>query len=98
MACCSEDAQCSMHETEAHHGAGRSALSQAEADGCCALSQGHHSPPPVTPAAFPVTLSLASPQASVVVQAQESIDLWRAQLPTPSTAVPRHLLLSVFLI
>jgi hypothetical protein len=97
MACCVDGGHCPMHKS-AHGSATAKVISQADADGCCAASQRDHSTPSPT---FVPLVSLAlvvSPIPVVVLSAVVSPDIWHALAPLPGSQVPRHLLLSVFLV
>ncbi len=97
MACCT-DGVCPMHESDAadetHH-----PVTQAEADSCCAMSEHDESAPSQSSA--PVTPPLAAvstPVTPVVLDHVTTIDAWRTLVPMSIAHVPRHLLLSVFLV
>jgi hypothetical protein len=96
MACCSEDGDCPMHKAGEHGGA--QAVSQAEADRCCAASETDESAP--TASTFNLSISLAPVQT--VVQLVEPplvpFEALRTVAPLPRTSVPTHVLLSVFLV
>jgi hypothetical protein len=100
MACCVDGAACPMHGPDAEGGGeSTSALSQSEADSCCAASErdGATQPAPV----FVPVSSLAvvvAPVPVVVPRTAAPIDAWRVPLPLPGTHVAKHLFLSVFLI
>jgi hypothetical protein len=100
MACCAEGAECPMHDgpsdgPDSHH-----EVTQAQADACCAASerdQSNSSNPTAVTAISPAVLGVG-----VVYQAVPPVlvltDGWRTAAPVPSPPVPRHLLLSVFLV
>jgi hypothetical protein len=100
MACCADDANCPMHKGASHHSTSGNALTQAEADSCCASSEGEDSSPS-TPT-FVAAISLASSGPGIVLPVSEPAlvlsDGWRTAAPVPTPPVPRHLLLSVFLV
>jgi hypothetical protein len=102
MACCSDEASCTMHQShsETHDGGPKRAVSQAEADRCCAASEGDDSVPSASTVAFVVTLGLVIGPVvpASIPQAEAHGDLWRASVPIPAARVPKHLLLSVFLV
>jgi hypothetical protein len=97
MACC-VDGNCPMHSSEAR-AHGFFAVSQSEADSCCAASE--QDDVAKAPPAFIPIISLtvvAGPVPVVSLQTSKPIDAWRVLLPLPGTHVAKHLLLSVFLI
>lgn len=75
-------------------------VTQAQADTCCALSERSPSTPSSSSHLFsPVTLALLSTPASVVLPDLAPLRaVWRAFVPIAVSTVPRHLLLSVFLV
>ena len=89
-----------MHKDHSgESGAGR-VVTQAQADACCAASerdQSNSSNPTVL-----ATISAAALGVGVVgpaiVPALVLTDGWRTDAPPPGPPVPRHLLLSVFLV
>jgi hypothetical protein len=99
MACCAGGGDCPMHkgsdESASEHG-----HTQAQADTCCASSEREQSNPS-NPAAL-ATISPAVLGAGVVLPAIAPLlmvtDGWRTHSPSHSPPVPRHLLLSVFLV
>lgn len=98
MACCAGDGPCPMHESEPDHGSAR-VVTQAEADRCCAISDHEDSSPAPSSAPFFVRLAVAvRPVAALVIAPERSPDMWRTSVPIPAAHVPKHLLLSVFLV
>ena len=74
-------------------------LTQAEADRCCAASEQDDSAPSPTNVAFFVTPAVAlGPVPALLPEFEPHPDIWRAAVPVPATHVPKHLLLSVFLV
>lgn len=73
-------------------------VTQAQADSCCAASEADDS----TPSAGIFSLSLSAPVTGAVGTVApftaSSFDAWRTHVPLPPGQVPKHLLLSVFLI
>lgn len=100
MECCADE-DCPMHKGGTSD-ASRSAhvLTQAEADACCAMSEGKQSETS-SPTAV---VSLAAPvlDAGVVLPpslpARLLAERWRRDAPGIDPSVPRHILLSVFLV
>jgi hypothetical protein len=89
-----------MHKGQSEGTRGTTVITQAQADSCCAASEGERSsksnPSTVTP------ISIAVLGAGVVlpvpVPALVLSDAWRATAPIPIAAIPKHVLLSVFLV
>ena len=100
MACCADEAECPMHKGDAHRtGSGR-VLTQLQADSCCASSQGQHSNqsnPSFVTAITAAVLGVAIVRP-VNVPALVLSDAWRTSAPIPLAPVPKHVLLSVFLV
>jgi hypothetical protein len=98
MACCSDDGPCPMHKSESEDGPTR-VISQAEADRCCAASEHEDSTPSQSNAAFFVTLAVAlTPIPGLLPAPEAHADTWRTSVPIPTGHVPKHVLLSVFLV
>lgn len=98
MACCSEDGPCPMHKSEPEDRSTR-VVTQAEADRCCAASEHEDSTPSQSNVAFFVTLAVALNSIPGLLPAPEAhADIWRASVPIPTGHVPKHVLLSVFLV
>ena len=100
MACCSDSAVCPMHGSPEPGSGSGSLVTQAQADSCCAASDANDSTP--SAGAFSLSLSailVTSPLATLApVTAPAPLDAWRAQVPLPGAHVPKHVLLSVFLL
>jgi hypothetical protein len=75
-------------------------MTQVEADACCAASEREHSSP-TTPVFVPA-ISVAVLGPGIVLPARVPAlilsDDWRTFSPIPTPPVPRHVLLSVFLV
>ena len=101
MACCEEGRNCPMHTRETDDSGSGKVLTQANTDSCCLVSEGRKSNDPQVPT-FAAALSFAVLGPGVVlppsVPALVLSDRWRTVLPIPATPVPRHVLLSVFLV
>ena len=98
MACCSDDGLCPMHKSNAEDGP-RRVVTQAEADHCCAASEPEDSAPSPAGPAFVVTLAVVlSPVPALLPGPEPHPGIWRASAPLPTASVPKHLLLSVFLV
>ena len=100
MACCADDDTCPMHKGESHASGHQQVIPQAQADACCAASEGQHSNQSAP--SFITVISSAVLGAGVVVPvpvpALVVTDAWRTVAPVPVAPVPRHVLLSVFLV
>ena len=99
MACCVEGGSCPMHKSDRPGSDSARVLSQAEADSCCAASESDDSTPSTS------TFAMAVPPATVAHALFASVppaalprDAAREPVPLAGSQVPRHLLLSVFLI
>ena len=99
MACCTDGAECPMHKSDSSDDDGLRELTQAQADSCCALSEGHSSgsssPTPVVMISAVVlgpAIILPAPAAPTVREVWRSVEWRRAD------SVPKHVLLSVFLV
>jgi hypothetical protein len=99
MACCVGGGSCPMHKSDEDGSDSARAVSQAEADGCCAASESDDLTPS-TP-----TFAMAVPPAALVHQflafvppSALPLDAARESVPLACSQVPKHLLLSVFLI
>ena len=98
MACCSDDGPCPVHKSDSENGPTR-VVTQAQADRCCAASEHEDSAPSPSYGAFFVTLAVAlSPIPGLLPAPEAHADIWRASVPIPASPVPKHLLLSVFLV
>jgi hypothetical protein len=99
MACCADEGQCPMHASDDHHEGAQRAMSQAEADACCAASARDNSASSSSGfvLAAPLVAS-SSPVAWVAPTAFASLSVSRTLVPALPSDVPTHLLLSVFLV
>lgn len=97
-ACCAQEDQCPAHRPGHHRAVSHSTVTQAQADTCCAASERS----PSTPSSLVhsgVTLAVVStPVPALLAQLSLLRDSWRTVVPIASSSVPRHLLLSVFLV
>lgn len=98
MECCVEGS-CPMHSSSEHGSDSTRAITQVDADRCCAASESPN-PTPTSP-----IFALALPPATLVQQLfavaapfAPAFDAAREPVPLASIPVPKHLLLSVFLI
>ena len=101
MACCAEGGDCPMHQRESHDSSSGKVLTQVEADSCCLSSERENSTSPSTPG-FVAAVSVAVLGPGVVLPASTPAlvisDGWRTAAPLPTAPVPKHVLLSVFLV
>ena len=100
MACCAEGGDCSMHKGESHGSESERVLTQAQADSCCASSEpensnqsNHWVVTTITAAVLGVGMVLPATVPALVLS-----DAWRTSAPLPVAPVPKHVLLSVFLV
>jgi hypothetical protein len=99
MACCSDDGPCPMHKSPSHENRSAPVVTQAEADRCCATPEQDDSAPSTSIVAFAVSLALVPSAVPVLLpDAAARADAWRTAVRVPVTRVPKHLLLSVFLV
>lgn len=99
MECCA-DADCPMHKGSAERSLSEHVLTQAEADACCAVSEQKQSDSP-NPTAV-VVLTAPVLEASALLAPSLPVRLlsekWRPDAARVVAPVPRHILLSVFLV
>jgi hypothetical protein len=100
MACCSEGHECPMHKGNSHGSGSARVLTQAQADSCCASAEGQNSNKSnpsfvtaITAAVLGVGIVLPANVPALVLS-----DGWRTSAPIPIAPVPKHVLLSVFLV
>jgi hypothetical protein len=100
MACCAEGGDCPMHKGGSHRSGSERVLTQAHADSCCASSEGKTSnqSSPTFVAAITAAVLGTRTVLPARVPALVLSDGWRTTAPTPVASVPKHVLLSVFLI
>ena len=100
MACCQDEASCPMHKSESHGSRSMHHVTQAQADNCCAGSEQNDSATTRTSfVASGVILALVPATIPLVVMPKApALEEWRAFVPLPVSPVPKHLLLSVFLV
>jgi len=99
MACCMDGATCPMHKSDRHEHSPKRAVSQAQADSCCAAAAQRRDSAAAgsTFAASGVTALVPVAAFIVPISAFMSQD-WRALVPLPVSSTPKHLLLSVLLV
>jgi hypothetical protein len=100
MACCAEGVECPMHKGDSHRTGSARLVTQAQADSCCAAAEGQNSNQ--SNPSFGTAITVAVLGVGVVlppnVPALVLSDAWRTSAPIPITPVPKHVLLSVFLV
>jgi hypothetical protein len=100
MACCTEGGACAMHEGDSHASGSHGLPTQAQADACCASSERESSDQ--SSPTLVVAISNAVLGTGVVlppsVPALMLSDSWRTAAPVRVGPVPKHVLLSVFLL
>jgi hypothetical protein len=100
MACCAEGRECPMHRGDSHHSGSGRVLTQGQADSCCASSEAQNSNQ--SNPSFVTAITAAVLGVGVVVpsnvRALVLSDAWRTSAPIPIAPVPKHVLLSVFLV
>jgi hypothetical protein len=100
MACCAHNGRCPMrHSTVPDVPIGNAIVTQAQADSCCALSERSPSTPSNSSYFATFTLVVLSTLVSVPPPDAAPVhDAWRTFIPVSVSTIPRHLLLSVFLV
>ena len=100
MACCADGCECPMHKGDSHRSGSERVLTQAQADSCCASSENKNSNQSSPTFVAVITAAVLGP-ANVLpanIPALVLSDGWRTSAPIPVAPVPKHLLLSVFLL
>ena len=96
MACCADGVACPMHAAGHDDPSHKRAITQAQADACCASGErGNSTPIAKTPTVSPAVVSQTTLLAPVSIPRLLS---WSDAVPDHADVVPRHILLSVFLI
>ena len=100
MACCADESECPMHKGDSHNPSSDPVLTQAQADSCCASAEGQNSNQ--SSPSFVTAITAAVLGVGVVLPANVPAlvlrDAWRTSAPIPLAPVPKHVLLSVFLV
>ena len=100
MSCCAKGRECPMHKGGLHESHSQRPITQAEADSCCAWSERERSNS--SGPTFVAEISSPAPNVSTVLTppapALVRTDSWRTDAPIPIAPVPKHVLLSVFLV
>jgi hypothetical protein len=100
MACCAEGDDCPMHKGDSQSSGSARVLTQAQADSCCASSERKNSDQ--SNPSFATAITAAVLGAGIVLPASVPAlvltNAWRTSAPIPIAPVPKHVLLSVFLV
>jgi hypothetical protein len=99
MACC-VDGDCPMHKGRSDEASSQHIVTQAEADACCATSERDQSEStnPTVVAAISAAVLGTGVVLPISTPPLVLTDGWRPEAPVPIMPVPRHILLSVFLV
>ena len=100
MACCAEGGDCPMHKGDSQGSGSARVLTQAQADSCCASSERESSNQSNPSFATAITVAVlgVGTVLPASIPALVLSDAWRTSAPIPIAQVPKHLLLSVFLV
>jgi hypothetical protein len=100
MACCADGVECPMHKGNSHRSGAERVLTQAQADSCCASSEGKNSNQSsptfvaaITAAVLGDGIILPANVPALVLSGE-----WRTSAPISVEPVPKHVLFSVFLV
>lgn len=100
MACCAERGACPMHKGDSHNTGSDRVITQMQADNCCASSERESSSQSsptfvaaITSAVLGTAIVLPASVPALVLS-----DGWRMAAPIPTGPIPKHVLLSVFLV
>ena len=100
MACCTDGHECPMHKGGSRTSGSKRVVSQAQADACCSASESQQSTQSgpgfvtvISSSVLGVGIVVPTPVPALVMT-----DGWRSAAPVPAAPVPRHVLLSVFLV
>jgi hypothetical protein len=100
MACCAEGGECPMHKGDSHRAGSERVVTQAQADSCCALSEREHSSQPSRTFVAAITAAVLGTGIVMPISVPALVlsDGWRTTAPIPTAPIPKHVLLSVFLV
>ncbi len=100
MACCMDGATCPMHKSDRHEHSSKGAVSQAQADICCAAAAQRRDSDAAA-STFVASGAIALVPVATMISAPTTVSPergWRALIPLPVSSTPKHLLLSVLLV
>src|SRR5262245_9730356 len=99
MACCAQEEQCPMHAGDSGPGTSHRIVTQTDADDCCAVSGTAPSTPSGVSQVQAALLAIVSaPAAALLPDPALIVKDHRIPVSIDARPVPRHLLLSVFLV
>ena len=99
MACCQDESTCPMHKSGSHGSDVKHSVTQAQADDCCAGSERGQSSTSNSTFALSTTVAFAPAIVPLIAPSNvPALQGWRAFVLLPVPPVPKHLLLSVFLV
>ncbi|MBP7778422.1 MAG: hypothetical protein KA371_14995 [Acidobacteria bacterium] len=100
MSCCTDGQPCHMHAGASHGATATHDVNQTDADSCCASSEQEQSGQDVQAVVVPVAGAVLGLGVVVPPLAPRLVltDAWRSGVPIPPSPVPKHVLLSVFLL
>jgi hypothetical protein len=99
LACCSESGACPMHKSDVPHAESSRVLTQAQADTCCAASNRDSSQSSGTFVGTITRAVLGTATVHLFVASdQHRRAEWRTAVPASTAPIPRHVLLSVYLL
>lgn len=89
-----------MHKRESHDSASARVLTQVQADACCAASERENSSPSSPTFVAAISPAVLGPGIVLPVSVPALVlsDDWRTYSPIPTPRIPKHVLLSVFLV
>jgi hypothetical protein len=98
LACCLDGAACPMHTSDDDGPGATRAVTQAEADSCCAASEQGDASPTARPLTAVRVMTIAT--ESILLPPQTATHAWSQPVIVPhhGHAASRHLLLSVFIV
>ena len=100
MACCAAGVECPMHKGDSGRSGAERVVTQAQADACCAASERESSGQPSSTFVTTITSAVLGPAMVLPPSVPPLVlsDGWRATVPIPTAPIPKHVLLSVFLV
>ena len=100
MACCAEGGNCPMHKGDSQRSGSARVLTQAQADSCCASSERESSNQSNPSSATAITVAVLGVGTVLPASTPALVlsDAWRMSAPIAIAPVPKHVLLSVFLV